>query len=79
MYGTCFDQTEVELLELSPEMLALVQSGAEELCFKGGPDDEAVLCTRVHPTLYTLHLAPYTLHPTPYTLHPTLYTLNPKT
>lgn len=46
VYGNEFDQNEVELLELSPELLALVESGEQQLCFKGGPDDEAVLCTK---------------------------------
>ena len=46
MYGDDFDHNEVELLELSPELLALLESGEGQLCFKGGPDDEAVLCTR---------------------------------
>ena len=39
VYADDFDQTEVELLELSDEMLAMMEAG-EELCFKGGPDDE---------------------------------------
>ena len=45
VYGRDFDANEVELLELPDDLLAKVQSGEEELCFKGGPDDEAVLCT----------------------------------
>ena len=36
---------EVELLELSDELLAIIEAGGE-LVFKGGPDDEAVLCTK---------------------------------
>ena len=36
--------------------------------------------TRLHPTPYTLHLAPsYTLHPSPYTPHPTPDTIHPPT
>ena len=31
----------------SPEILALVESGEQQLCFKGAPEDEAVLCTKV--------------------------------
>ena len=45
VYGRDFDANEVELLELPDDLLAKVQSGEEELCFKGGPDEEAVLCT----------------------------------
>lgn len=45
VYGSAFDHNEVELVELGPELLALVESGEQRLCFKGGPDDEAVLCT----------------------------------
>ena len=45
-YGDDFEGTDVELLELPPELLSSVQSGEETLCFKGGPDEEAVLCTK---------------------------------
>ena len=42
--GEDFHTNEVELLDLNDELLAVIESGGE-LVFKGGPDDEAVLCT----------------------------------
>jgi hypothetical protein len=48
--------TEVELLELSDEMLAMMEAG-EELCFKGGPDDE------VEPADSTTRTAPFAMFP----------------
>ena len=54
VYGRDFDANEVELLELPDDLLAKVQSGEEELCFKGGPDDEAWCITPVADALRKL-------------------------
>ena len=42
--GEDFHTNEVELLNLNDELLKVIEDGGE-LMFKGGPDDEAVLCT----------------------------------
>ena len=42
--GEDFHTNEVELLNLNDELLKVIEDGGE-LTFKGGPDDEAVLCT----------------------------------
>jgi len=44
VYAADFDANEIELLELPDELLQRARDG-EELIFKGGPDEEAVLCT----------------------------------
>ncbi|EEH52035.1 uncharacterized protein MICPUCDRAFT_53535 [Micromonas pusilla CCMP1545] len=43
--GAGFEREEVELMELPPELLAVIEEGGE-MAFKGAPDEEAVLCTR---------------------------------
>ena len=44
VYAADFDANEIELLELPDDLLQRAREG-EELVFKGGPDEEAVLCT----------------------------------
>ena len=44
VYAADFDANEIELLELPDDLLRRAREG-EELVFKGGPDEEAVLCT----------------------------------